>query len=1285
MQSISTASLPIPDLPATATKAHGFPHLASGSLLSVGQLCDHQCTAVFTSTKANIYHNKDIQIIPKGQSILEGTRSAHDQLWSVQLVPPTHPLPTPAQHKAFATVIQPSLPDRISFYHAALFSPVLTTWLKAIKLNNLDSWPELSAKQIAKYGRTTEATIKGHQHAKRSNIQSTKKFSRPTLPLTFAAAAANVTNIPQPPSTEATTRTNQVFINIEEPTGRIFADQTGKFVCASRKGNKYIFILYDYDSNTISAEPISSRIKSHLAAAYRKIISRLTERGFKPKLAKMDNEISDEVRSLLTSEDIDYELTPVGLHRRNLAERAIQTFKNHFIAGLCSTHPDFPLNLWDELLPQCTLTLNLLRQSRLNPQLSAHAHVYGPFNYARTPIAPPGMKILVHERSTDRGSYDVHAITGWYLGPSLKHYRCHKVWIPQTSSTRIADQVTWLPHNIPMPTATTQDLIIASAKDLTAALQLHTTNSLLPPSDTVTRNALLQLSNIFANKVLPNDNTIISHNKPQPDPILPIPPVPSTQQPPTVTVPRVPSNLAKLPRVPKYVPPSSTKEFLIHNNARKSLRRRIQKIPPAPPASPSPALRRSSRAPHPTRRYVTNATVKLSPCLPPHVQALIEQELRRADSLPDLNTHKINAVLDSVTGKLLEYRDLLKTDSKERWYDGCSKEFARLCQGRKKDDTTSTNTIFFKHPDELPPGKKATYLRICSNYRPQKADPYRVRFTVGGNLVDYRGNTYTPTADLTTAKLLINSILSTPGAKFLGLDLSNFYLISPFADPSQYEYMWIPAWVIPKDIMEEYNLKTKIKNGKTLAEIRTGMYGLPQAGRMAYKKLIKHLAADGYIPTGFTPGLFKHLTRPVLFCLVVDDFGAKIVGRLHGEHLINSLKKHYDITIDWDGAIFCGVHLNWDYDKRTCDLHMPNYVTKAAKRFQVKPPSKPEHSPHKWYMPKYGKSVQLTPAIDTNPRPNPTQIKFAQEVIGTFLYYARAVDNTMLASIGAIATALSTSSWLDIRQRLDQFLRYAVTHPDARIQYKASKMHLWIHTDSSYLNVPKARSRGGGYFHLSDKPQLPIKATDPPPPLNAPVLVNSKVIPNVMSSAQEAETGMGFLNARDAVPIRQTLTEMGHPQGPTPIQFDNIVATGIMNDTVTQRRSKAMDMRFYWLKDRAAQKQFHIHWKRGASNLADYYTKHHPTKHHKEVRPTYVLNATLDHTYKSWYTTHHRKGVLKPNIPLSTSPWDSSKSMTSRHTSGTDTTQPHVPSGFRLCRYSMKETAKTPSFITHKY
>ena len=110
-----------------------------------------------------------------------------------------------------------------------------------------------------------------------------------------------------------------------------------------------------------------------------------------------------------------------------------------------------------------------------------------------------------------------------------------------TNKLYIADQVlTWLPQNIPMPTATTQDLIIASAKALTAALQLQ-------------KKTLY----IFANKVHPNDDTIVSCNKPQPDPMISSPPIPSNQH-ETVTVPRVPTPLAKLPRVPKYVPPSST-------------------------------------------------------------------------------------------------------------------------------------------------------------------------------------------------------------------------------------------------------------------------------------------------------------------------------------------------------------------------------------------------------------------------------------------------------------------------------------------------------------------------------------------------------------------------------------------------------------------------------------------------------------------------------------------------------------------------------------------------------
>ena len=199
-------------------------------------------------------------------------------------------------------------------------------------------------------------------------------------------------------------------------------------------------------------------------------------------------------------------------------------------------------------------------------------------------------------------------------------------------------------------------------------------------------------------------------------------------------------------------------------------------------------------------------------------------------------------------------------------------------------------------------------------------------------------------------------------------------------------------------------------------------------------------------------------------------------------------------------------------------------------------------------------------------------------------------------------------------------------------------MHLHTHTDSSYLTEPKSRSRTGGYHYFSDKPKLPILSTDPPPKHNHHVLVISKVLSPVFSSTQEAETGAGFHNAREAIPLRQTAIERGHPQGPTPLQFDNKCARGILTGELKQKHSKSMDMRFNWLQDRAlAQQQFHIYWKRGPTNLGDYPTKQHPTKPHREQRHLYVLNSlqqTINMVQKTTQTVSTTcKGVLIANAP----------------------------------------------------
>jgi hypothetical protein len=105
-----------------------------------------------------------------------------------------------------------------------------------------------------------------------------------------------------------------------------------------------------------------------------------------------------------------------------------------------------------------------------------------------------------------------------------------------------------------------------------------------------------------------------------------------------------------------------------------------------------------------------------------------------------------------------------------------------------------------------------------------------------------------------------------------------------------------------------------------------------------------------------------------------------------------------------------------------------------------------------------------------------------------------------------------------------------------------------------------------------------------------------------MSSVAEAELGALYINAKEAVYIRLILERMGHPQMATPIQTDNSTAAGVINNTVQPKRTKTMDMRFHWLRDRETLKQFRIYWRLGKQNLADYWTKHHPAAHHKNMR-----------------------------------------------------------------------------------
>jgi hypothetical protein len=154
------------------------------------------------------------------------------------------------------------------------------------------------------------------------------------------------------------TRTHSTFLSIQDaPTGMIYTDQTGAFPIVSSRGIKAVMLMYDYDSNAILIEGISSRGQSELLRAYQKLHQRLLDAGLKPQFQRLDNEASGVFKQFLRSLNIDFQLTPANMHRHNAAERAIRTWKNHFISGLSSMNPCFPLRFWCQLIPQSELTL----------------------------------------------------------------------------------------------------------------------------------------------------------------------------------------------------------------------------------------------------------------------------------------------------------------------------------------------------------------------------------------------------------------------------------------------------------------------------------------------------------------------------------------------------------------------------------------------------------------------------------------------------------------------------------------------------------------------------------------------------------------------------------------------------------------------------------------------------------------------------------------------------------------------------------------------------------------
>jgi hypothetical protein len=511
----------------------------------------------------------------------------------------------------------------------------------------------------------------------------------------------------------------------------------------------------------------------------------------------LDNEASEAFKTEI-KKNCNLQLVPSDTHRRNLAERATQTFKCHFIEILAGIDSLFPMSLWDPLVPQAVITLNLLRQANKMPSVSAYEFVNGKFDYNKFPLAPPGCAVEKHESTNRQNTWDPYSLSSWYLGMSTEHYRCHKIFCKKMRSERISDMVFFWHWYILQPTVMPEDQIIKAVGDLSSALR-HQVN--IHGKEEM---GLLQKMN----DILNNTTTVpvekkknVTFNDPIPEPRVGRSGGNSQQSPKTAQAPRVVTATINKPLC--TVPTSGPTAHSKYTQALANIVSRGWSTQSRPPLDMTELA-----------------------------QAVIDDD-------PTAAAEFSNEVFDEESGKLLKYQKLITLPKHCKvWMHSSANKFERLVQGvggRLK----GTDTIFFIRKHQVPEDKwkDVTYPKFVCELKPNKAKVHCTQLTVGGNKVHYPGDVGTPTADLILVRMHINSVVSTRREQYMTLDAKNFYLNMPMV---RYKYVRIKIDDIPDEIIVEYNLRAKVSNdGHIYVEIERGMYGLPQAGILAQELLVK--------------------------------------------------------------------------------------------------------------------------------------------------------------------------------------------------------------------------------------------------------------------------------------------------------------------------------------------------------------------------------------------------------------------------------------------------------------
>ena len=330
MRTTEAANVTLPGFSDDACAAHVFPALASGSLISTGQLCDDNCWVVLDANTAIVTRTKPIIT---DTPILIANRDPHgDKLWHIPFSNDTN---KPVNHQGSVNNVAPTttVPDHVAWLHAAMFSPALSTLCTAIDAGRLTTFPTITSTSVRRYPPNSKPMIQGHLDHSRKNLRSTqgtfdtdddtKQAATPTSHPSPSASNAEDSEtaeerspgISDPPAI----RTRHLYAKHHPVSGAISTDQTGTFLCQSASGNTDMMIFYDYDSNAIHVEPMQGKTSTSILEAYTRALATFQSKGLAPKIQRLDNEASQALQKHMQDNKIDFQLAPPHCHRRNAA------------------------------------------------------------------------------------------------------------------------------------------------------------------------------------------------------------------------------------------------------------------------------------------------------------------------------------------------------------------------------------------------------------------------------------------------------------------------------------------------------------------------------------------------------------------------------------------------------------------------------------------------------------------------------------------------------------------------------------------------------------------------------------------------------------------------------------------------------------------------------------------------------------------------------------------------------------------------------------------------------